>query len=275
MGDNVAVVGCKRPRLHIDKSHATWIHGRIPADSRGLTNRARAIRTVKTCTRDARHSTWKVDVLAIPRMRLRAKYTKAGANPALQPSKVHFRTLIIGIADHPTFTIHVPPAVSQINNQSLMLCRLYHADPHVEMFSRTSVILGVATNLALVVNATSVAVVNNVSSPAIQQGTGYGWANFYDDNACTVGRGIAVDMGNHGCLREYGRNSILINAGFNNNAGQSNLALIFTPGDQCNCQRECVEVNINNEQAYCWNLNGNVDATSFRFVLNGCPPNNC
>jgi len=39
----------------------------------------------------------------------------------------------------------------------------------------------------------------------------WGFATFYDDNACSVGGGIAVSMGNSGCLaNEIGRNSVFI-----------------------------------------------------------------
>ncbi len=43
------------------------------------------------------------------------------------------------------------------------------------------------------------------------------WAQFCDDNACSLNCGESVDIGNTGCLGETGRNSIL----YHNDGGSS------------------------------------------------------
>ena len=66
----------------------------------------------------------------------------------------------------------------------------------------------------------------------------YGYATFYDDNACTENPGTAVSMANDGCLaNEIGRNSIYIQPGclF---VGY----LVWSPGTDCDCQDECAPV---------------------------------
>lgn len=101
--------------------------------------------------------------------------------------------------------------------------------------------------------------------------SGYGYATFYNDNACSQGQGIAVSMGNSGCLaNEYGRNSIYVQPGW-----WSGARLVWSPGNTCNCQNHCADVGDNGGRNYCWNLNGNPGASSFRFITEGCGGNNC
>lgn len=101
------------------------------------------------------------------------------------------------------------------------------------------------------------------------------YATFYNDNACTQGAGQAVDITNPGCLaNEYGRNSIYFQSGFY--APQT--ALLWSPGNTCDCQNNCVQVSDLpgwGSDGFCYNMNGNPFATSFRFIEGPCPPNNC
>ena len=66
----------------------------------------------------------------------------------------------------------------------------------------------------------------------------YGYATFYDDNACTENPGTAVSMADDGCLaNEIGRNSIYIQPGC---LGVGYL--VWSPGTDCDCQDECAPV---------------------------------
>ena len=104
---------------------------------------------------------------------------------------------------------------------------------------------------------------------------GWGYATFYDDNACSVNPGIAVAIDNPGCLaNEFGRNSIYIQPG--TDMLVADAALVWSPGSACDCQVDCSIVNYNGGSDYCWNLNGHAGASSFRFVTNQeCDANNC
>jgi hypothetical protein len=118
--------------------------------------------------------------------------------------------------------------------------------------------------LAHKVNAVAVAFDNGAEISS------YGWATFYDDNACTSNPGEAVSMGNSGCLaNEYNRNSIYIQPGL------FSPSLVWSPGNTCNCQNHCTGVSVNGGNNYCWNLNGNPGAQSFRFIQQGCSGDNC
>ena len=103
---------------------------------------------------------------------------------------------------------------------------------------------------------------------------GWGYATFYDDNACTSNPTEAISMGNTGCVANMvGRNSIYIQPGFN--TVTSALSMVWSPGTECNCQNDCAPVANNGNNDYCWDLNGHADAQSFRFIHQGCASNNC
>lgn len=104
---------------------------------------------------------------------------------------------------------------------------------------------------------------------------GWGYATFYDDNACTDNPGEAVAIDNPGCLaNEFGRNSIYIQPGTDMLAADA--VLVWSPGSTCDCQNDCAGVSYGNGGDYCWDLNGHQGASSFRFVTNqDCDPNNC
>lgn len=61
----------------------------------------------------------------------------------------------------------------------------------------------VATALPAIKNYTSV----NPNNPDFGSGT-VGWAYFCNDEHCSEGCGISVDMSNPGCLGEIGRKSV-------------------------------------------------------------------
>ncbi|KAI8088922.1 uncharacterized protein BX664DRAFT_331736 [Halteromyces radiatus] len=102
------------------------------------------------------------------------------------------------------------------------------------------------------------------------------WAQFCNDDNCSVGCGEWVAVGNPGCLGESGRKSV-------NFKGDSpwHYALLYTPvgNSQCGCQFACdpdVWPNPGSLGSFqCHKLNA--DASSFRFIGdNGyCPSDTC
>ena len=110
-----------------------------------------------------------------------------------------------------------------------------------------------------------------VTTLALFQGT-YGtiWAQFCDDNACSVNCGASVAVNNPGCLDEYGRGSIAFH-------GDIDLyySLVMSPGPDCPCQDECIEGIVYGGVPDCYDLAGHTSAESFRFVGQSCDANNC
>lgn len=138
------------------------------------------------------------------------------------------------------------------------------------MLSYTTLILATIAQLATGVVASPTA------TPLRRALAGSGYATFYNDNACTQGAGQAVSMGNDGCLaNEYGRKSIYIQPGASDTGFGRTKSLVWSPGNSCNCQNDCAPVSYNGGNNYCWNLNGHKEATSFRFIAQGCGGNNC
>lgn len=125
-----------------------------------------------------------------------------------------------------------------------------------------SVTLGIATTL--------------VSGRALQKRNQDVYATFYDDTACTVNGGEAVNTQNSGCLEEGGRSSIYFQEG--TQAGEYHAVLVVSPESGCNCQSNCIQ-NAAAGNAYCMDLTyyNAQNAPSYRFVglLHGCNPNNC
>lgn len=116
---------------------------------------------------------------------------------------------------------------------------------------------------------------NAVPNPPVRRALeqSWGYATFYDDNACGKNPGHAVSMGNDGCLaNEYGRNSIYIQSGTKMLGGH--VSLVWSPNNECDCQDDCVGIKYSNDD-YCWNLNGHAGANSFRFIRQRCGANNC
>ncbi|KAI1411857.1 hypothetical protein F5Y13DRAFT_190860 [Hypoxylon sp. FL1857] len=97
--------------------------------------------------------------------------------------------------------------------------------------------------------------------------TATGWARFCDDQACSSNCGEWVSTSNPGCLKEYGRKSIFFKELWEN--------LVFSPGDECNCQTECVTVPGGGPKSGCQDITPFVPATSFRFINEPCGKNNC
>ncbi|RKU43193.1 hypothetical protein DL546_005416 [Coniochaeta pulveracea] len=95
-----------------------------------------------------------------------------------------------------------------------------------------------------------------------------GYATFYDDHHCQTNGGTAVSMANPGCLaNEYNRNSIYIQS-----PCIGDPSMVWSPGNNCNCQNDCALVPTNQG---CWDLNGHRGASSFRFIGGNCAANNC
>ena len=97
------------------------------------------------------------------------------------------------------------------------------------------------------------------------------YASFCDDAACSVNCGESVSVDNPGCLEEVGRNSIQFH-----DLNIQDVSLVFSPGDGCNCQDDCIDniVTIGHE-GDCYPLSGHQIARSFRFIGGSCGDNNC
>jgi len=99
----------------------------------------------------------------------------------------------------------------------------------------------------------------------------YGWAMFYDRYDCTRPSGRWVSMSNDGCLaNEIGRGSINIRP-------QTGLDphLVMSPGYNCDCQQQCIDINNSGDSNYCFDLSAYDTGNSYRFIQEGCGKNNC
>ncbi|KAI0157269.1 hypothetical protein GGR57DRAFT_500888 [Xylariaceae sp. FL1272] len=106
-------------------------------------------------------------------------------------------------------------------------------------------------------------------------GGSIGWAQFCDDDSCSVGCGRSVDMGNPGCLNQARRNRKSIKMhGPHQNEDFGEVQMVVTPvgKPQCSCQSECVRMPVYHKG--CLNITG-YSGDSFRFVSGGCDGNNC
>ncbi|KAI0152135.1 hypothetical protein F4776DRAFT_659063 [Hypoxylon sp. NC0597] len=95
--------------------------------------------------------------------------------------------------------------------------------------------------------------------------TGMIWAQFCDDEACSVNCGIAVSVNNPGCLaREWGRNSIKLH-------GQDFIGayLVHSPGLYCDCQNDCTAIPGMGTPG-CIDISNAATAKSYRFQLTTC-----
>ncbi|KZO93057.1 hypothetical protein CALVIDRAFT_566782 [Calocera viscosa TUFC12733] len=97
------------------------------------------------------------------------------------------------------------------------------------------------------------------------------YANFFNDNACSVGGGIGVDIRNTGCLGEAGRGSVYIpNTGLGT-TGDNQWCLVITSGDgSCTCQNVGYDFTAT---GFCKTLNPSDQ--SYRFVGGACGADNC
>ena len=117
-------------------------------------------------------------------------------------------------------------------------------------------------------------------SPSLLARNDGGWAKFYDDDDCKVNGGIGVSMGNHGCLaNEHGRRSIRIDPGANMawfGSAFNSTNLVWSPGNNCECQNRCQNILENNGFGYCLRIGGeSQSANSFRFITQDCDQDNC
>ncbi|CAN8097300.1 unnamed protein product [Discula destructiva] len=88
------------------------------------------------------------------------------------------------------------------------------------------------------------------------------WAQFCDDTDCSVDCGEWIDMTNSGCVNERGRQSIHVKT----NGPNPMVGLVYSPGQDCNCQTECDDF----DSAFpdCWHLNTtrSAESLSYRFI---------
>lgn len=95
----------------------------------------------------------------------------------------------------------------------------------------------------------------------VQGSNAQAWAQFCDDNACSVNCGESVDVNDVGCLTEYGRNSVLFHGASDSESQE--VHLIWSPDDACSCQNDCVSdiVGWGTENG-CFDMNGHQGASS-------------
>lgn len=94
------------------------------------------------------------------------------------------------------------------------------------------------------------------------------WAQFCNDDLCTKGCGISVDIANPGCLNQNGRQSIKFHGGFS----PTSYSLVVSAGANCSCQSECTMLN---DFLPCMDISRYEWARSFRIQQGGCADNNC
>ena len=95
-------------------------------------------------------------------------------------------------------------------------------------------------------------------------------------NDCTGSGTVAFAFNNAGCIaNQYGKNSLYVQPGNANTGFGRTVSLVWSPGSDCNCQNDCAAIAYNGGDDYCMDLNGHADATSFRFIQQGCASNNC
>ncbi|KAI0889297.1 uncharacterized protein GGS22DRAFT_69663 [Annulohypoxylon maeteangense] len=95
--------------------------------------------------------------------------------------------------------------------------------------------------------------------------TGSIWAQFCDDEACSVNCGFTVSVSNPGCLgREWGRKSVKLH-------GQDFVGsyLVSSPDDNCGCQNDCITIP-GAGLPTCIDLSKKAIAQSYRFQLTTC-----
>ncbi|KAI1084538.1 hypothetical protein F5B20DRAFT_575861 [Whalleya microplaca] len=122
-----------------------------------------------------------------------------------------------------------------------------------------------AKALALFIAATAPLTLAAPANETVAQ-DGY-WAQFCNDDDCTVDCGMSVDVANPGCLNEFGRKSIKFHGG-----GHHDFAMVASPSGDCPCQRNCASIPTN---THCWNITQFSGAQSFRFISGRCDSNNC
>ncbi|TIC08076.1 hypothetical protein E3Q14_04049 [Wallemia mellicola] len=101
-----------------------------------------------------------------------------------------------------------------------------------------------------------------------------GWAQFCDDDNCSVNCGTSVSTANDGCLEE-GPNRKSVKFHGRDNPFFNRVSLVVTPHDKCSCQSQCVNSMVtggDNDAAGCQKIPSGV---SYRFIQQSCDPNNC
>jgi hypothetical protein len=100
------------------------------------------------------------------------------------------------------------------------------------------------------------------------------YAQFCNDDNCSVGCGTSVSVDNPGCLVQRGRRSVKFHG-----ANLAKAVLVSSPGADCGCQNYCydgvVTAVVGAGANTCVHLTG-PSAESFRFVgEQSCKNNNC
>ncbi|KAI1206505.1 uncharacterized protein F4807DRAFT_463716 [Annulohypoxylon truncatum] len=91
------------------------------------------------------------------------------------------------------------------------------------------------------------------------------WAQFCDDEACSVNCGLSVSVNNPACLRkEWGRKSVRLH-------GQNFIGsyLVNSPDANCGCQNDCTSIP-GTGLPICIDLTNKATAQSYRFQLTTC-----
>ncbi|KAI1764246.1 hypothetical protein GGR53DRAFT_466514 [Hypoxylon sp. FL1150] len=94
------------------------------------------------------------------------------------------------------------------------------------------------------------------------------WAQFCDDEDCSVNCGIAVDVQNEGCLAgESNRRSVWFHG-----ATSARHFISFSPSGNCECEESCLQAA---DDAYieqpCLKLGDGNPAQSYSFKEGDCP----
>ncbi|GFZ42700.1 hypothetical protein JCM24511_00417 [Saitozyma sp. JCM 24511] len=95
------------------------------------------------------------------------------------------------------------------------------------------------------------------------------YANFFDDDNCSVNGGMGVDIRNTGCLGEAGRGSFYMP---NDGLLVDNVyCLVMSDGDDCGCQSDSIEIIAEGGCVQLFNTN----IQTYRFVHGSCGANTC
>ncbi|KAI2464577.1 hypothetical protein F4781DRAFT_439486 [Annulohypoxylon bovei var. microspora] len=95
--------------------------------------------------------------------------------------------------------------------------------------------------------------------------TGTVWAQFCDDEACSVNCGISVSVENPACLsKEWDRNSIRLH-------GQDVVSnyLVHSPDEACSCQNDCTSIP-GTGLPTCVDISKKATSQSYRFQITTC-----
>ncbi|KAH7103120.1 hypothetical protein BKA62DRAFT_697295 [Auriculariales sp. MPI-PUGE-AT-0066] len=131
------------------------------------------------------------------------------------------------------------------------------------MLSSTARLFTVVAFAAIMVQAASVNLTELLKRDS--------FANFFDDENCSVNGGIGVSIDNDGCLGERGRKSVYIpNNGFGSSPINAYCLVKTRDSDACNCQNEGYNFT---PTGFCAVLDPSFG--SYRFINEACSANNC